>query len=75
MEGIESKPKHSLTIQRLLESSYGDLHQVIPLLTNELGQSETAKRLNVSQTFISRWLRNHGYSQKWIKSDEDTKSA
>ena len=69
MEGNPKKNKRTRTIQLLLESSYGDLNEVIPPLTNELGQAGTANRLKVSQTFISRWLRENGYKLQWIKHE------
>lgn len=49
------------TIEKLLEKQHGDLHQTIPLMVNKIGQVETAKRLGVTQSWLSRWLSRNGY--------------
>lgn len=46
---------------REVEKLVGDLHGVIPVLVNQHGQAEAARRLGVSQGTISRWLRVNGY--------------
>lgn len=61
---------------RKLEEKHGDLHQIIPPLVNEYGQWEAGKRLGVSGTTLSRWLRHHGYrlETRWIR-DIDKEQA
>lgn len=51
---------------RRLEKEHGDLHRVIPEMVNNFGQSEAARRLCVSQTTISRWLRQNGYEYRIV---------
>ncbi len=57
--------------ERALEEVHGDLMKVIPTLVNEVGQDETAKRLRVSQSFISVWLKRNDFKQviKWEKKE------
>ena len=57
---------------RIVEQRCGDLHTVIPKLVNEIGQSETARLLGVSQFTVNRWLKKHHYKPKivYIKCEE-----
>lgn len=52
-----------------LEKEYGDLNNVIPKLVNQGGQKFAAFQLGTSSNFISRWLKDNGYTQKieWVK--------
>ena len=52
-----------------LEAHHGDLHKVIPPLVNQGGQKFAAFQLNTTQSTISLWLKNNGYTQKieWVK--------
>jgi hypothetical protein len=49
---------------RKLEQEKGDLHSVIIPLVNEVGQIETGRRLGISSTSISKWLKRNGYEAK-----------
>jgi DNA invertase Pin-like site-specific DNA recombinase len=59
------------TIEKLLAKQHGDLHELIPQMVNEKGQSKTADELGVHQGWISRWLNRNGYRQviQWVKED------
>lgn len=47
---------------RELEEKHGDLSQVIPRLVNQVGSvKEAAKRLGVSDSTLSVWLKKNGY--------------
>lgn len=54
------------TIRTLLEKQHGNLHDVIPALCTEIGQSATAQKLGVTQSWVSRWLRDNGYHAQII---------
>lgn len=51
---------------RRLEKEHGDLHRVIPEMVNAYGQWEAGRRLGVSGTTISRWLRQNGYEYRIV---------
>ncbi len=55
---------------REVERLEGDLHEVIPKLVNQGGQSFAALVLKVSQATISTWLKDNGYRkiERWEKS-------
>lgn len=57
---------------RKLEAQHGDLHQVIPPLVTQYGQWEAGRRLGVSGTTLSRWLKQHGYrpQTRWVRDNE-----
>jgi hypothetical protein len=65
------------TIEMLLEKQYGDLHQIIPALVNDVGQVEAATRLGVKQNWLSRWLATNGYSREtvWIRITDKARQA
>lgn len=52
-----------------LEQLYGDLHEIIPSLVNQGGQTFAAFQLNTTQATISNWLKHNGYTKKteWVK--------
>ncbi|HUN08366.1 MAG TPA: helix-turn-helix domain-containing protein [Aggregatilineales bacterium] len=50
-----------------LETSYGDLHQVIPELVNQYGQHEAARKLGISSATVNRWLKTNGYKPKRMR--------
>lgn len=60
------------TVETLLEQQHGDLHEVIPRLASELGQSKAANVLSVNQAWLSRWLRENDYIKvtQYIKASE-----
>lgn len=53
-----NRPKRG--IARIVQL-YGDPHQIIPPLVNEMGQVKAAERLGVSPFTVNRWLRMEGY--------------
>lgn len=57
------------SIESLLETLHGDLHQVIPQMVTEKGQEEAAQILKVKQSWLSRWLRENGYRRivQWVR--------
>jgi hypothetical protein len=67
------------TIERLLEKQHGDLHEVIPKLANQHGQEGAAKHLNVTQSWVSWWLRRYGYERRqtvqWIRTNPVRETA
>ena len=54
-----------------LKEVFGNLDDVLPKLVNEMGQQRTASHLNVSQAWVSEWLRRHGYKKmtRWEKQE------
>ena len=44
-----------------IEREHKDLHSVIPKLVNEHGQAQAAQLLGISQTTVSKWLKDNGY--------------
>lgn len=45
-----------------LQAQYGDLHQVIPHMVNELGQLKASQKLGTSVATINRWLKENHYN-------------
>jgi hypothetical protein len=54
------------TIERLLASQHGNLHEVIPPMVQELGQVGASQKLGVTQNWVSRWLKDNGYKPKIV---------
>ncbi len=52
-----------IAIKRL-EREYQNLHELIPPMVNNCGQSETAKRLGISSSTVNTWLKANGYKLK-----------
>jgi transposase-like protein len=50
-----------------LETSLGDLHQVIPELVNQYGQHEAGRKLGISSATVNRWLKANGYKPKRMR--------
>lgn len=46
---------------RQIEREYSDMHSVIPKLVNVHGQAQAAQLLGISQTTVSKWLKDNGY--------------
>lgn len=60
------------TIEGLLQDQHGDLHEVIPSMVSIHGQQKAAYLLNVTQAWISRWLKENGYveERRWVRQKE-----
>jgi predicted transcriptional regulator len=61
------------TIEGLLQDQHGDLHTVIPEMVTVHGQEKAAHLLGVTQSWISRWLRENGYveEKRWIRQQPE----
>jgi hypothetical protein len=59
--------------EQLLTVLYGDLHDYIPNAVNEPGMTVAgvARRLNVSNTWLQRWLRDNGYQRRYVRVEAD----
>ena len=57
-----------------LQTSMGNLHEVIPPLVESLGQKGAGKKLGVSESTINQWLKEHGYKRvtRYIRIESAT---
>lgn len=55
-----------MPVHRVLEiqRKYGDLHDVIPKLVNEVGQVGAGRLLGISPATVNGWLKVNGYILK-----------
>lgn len=49
--------------EKYLRERHGDIDNLIPELVNQHGQKVTAGKLGVEQSWISNWLKTHGYKR------------